>query len=143
MHMRAKLCIYVCQVMYMCARSNMCARPCTCVLRHVYMCYGYQFCACFYNTSFRFCNCFDGVVSFVFHFFPLKCKCNLHQPKKNAVKINNYLLYHKNNYYIMILFKQFYYIRLYFTVFLLARSNTRDIPFSNILISKKQFLCNK
>ena len=27
-----------------------------------------------------------------------------------------------------------YYIRLYFTVFLLARSNTRDIPFSNILI---------
>ena len=36
-----------------------------------------------------------------------------------------------------------YYIRLYFTVFLLARSNTRDIPFSNILISKKQFLCNK
>ena len=27
--------------------------------------------------------------------------------------------------------------------FLLARSNTRDIPFSNILISKKQFLCNK
>jgi hypothetical protein len=31
---------------------------------------------------------------------------------------------------------------LYFTVFLLARSNTRDIPFSNILISKKQFLCN-
>ena len=39
--------------------------------------------------------------------------------------------------------KLFYYIRLYFTVFLLARSNTRDIPFSNILISKKQFLCNK
>jgi hypothetical protein len=37
----------------------------------------------------------------------------------------------------------YYYIRLYFTVFLLARSNTRDIPFSNILISKKQFLCNK
>jgi hypothetical protein len=36
-----------------------------------------------------------------------------------------------------------YYIRLYFTVFLLARSNTRDIPFSNILISKKQFLCDK
>jgi uncharacterized protein Usg len=36
-----------------------------------------------------------------------------------------------------------YYIRLYFTVFLLARSNTRDIPFSNILISKKQFLCNQ
>ena len=36
-----------------------------------------------------------------------------------------------------------YYIRLYFTVFLLARSNTRDIPFSNILIIKKQFLCNK
>jgi hypothetical protein len=35
-----------------------------------------------------------------------------------------------------------YYIRLYFTVFLLARSNTRDIPFSDILISKKQFLCN-
>jgi hypothetical protein len=35
-----------------------------------------------------------------------------------------------------------YYIRLYFTVFLLARSNTRDIPFSNILISKKQCLCN-
>jgi hypothetical protein len=32
---------------------------------------------------------------------------------------------------------------LYFTVFLLVRSNTRDIPFSNILISKKQFLCNK
>jgi hypothetical protein len=28
--------------------------------------------------------------------------------------------------------KLFYYIRLYFTVFLLARSNTRDIPFSNI-----------
>jgi hypothetical protein len=27
-------------------------------------------------------------------------------------------------------------IRLYFTVFLLARSNPRDIPFSNILISK-------
>jgi hypothetical protein len=27
----------------------------------------------------------------------------------------------------------YYYIRLYFTVFLLARSNTRDIPFSNIL----------
>ena len=27
--------------------------------------------------------------------------------------------------------------------FLLARSNTRDIPFSNILISKKQFMCNK
>ena len=26
----------------------------------------------------------------------------------------------------------YYYIRLYFTVFLLARSNTRDIPFSNI-----------
>jgi hypothetical protein len=39
--------------------------------------------------------------------------------------------------------KKYYYIRLYFTVFLLARSNTRDIPFSNILISKKQFLCNK
>ena len=39
--------------------------------------------------------------------------------------------------------KIYYYIRLYFTVFLLARSNTRDIPFSNILISKKQFLCNK
>jgi hypothetical protein len=37
----------------------------------------------------------------------------------------------------------YYYIRLYFTVFLLARSNTHDIPFSNILISKKQFLCNK
>ena len=37
----------------------------------------------------------------------------------------------------------YYYIRLYFTVFLLARSNTRDIPFSNILISKKQCLCNK
>jgi hypothetical protein len=36
-----------------------------------------------------------------------------------------------------------YYIRLYFTVFLFARSNTHDIPFSNILISKKQFLCNK
>ena len=36
-----------------------------------------------------------------------------------------------------------YYIRLYFTVFLFARSNTRDIPFSNILISKKQFLCNR
>jgi hypothetical protein len=36
-----------------------------------------------------------------------------------------------------------FYIRLYFTVFLLARSNTRDIPFSNILISKKQFPCNK
>ena len=36
----------------------------------------------------------------------------------------------------------YYYIRLYFTVFLLARSNTRDIPFSNILISKKQFLYN-
>ena len=35
-----------------------------------------------------------------------------------------------------------YYIRLYFIVFLLARSNTHDIPFSNILISKKQFLCN-
>jgi hypothetical protein len=34
----------------------------------------------------------------------------------------------------------YYYIRLYFTVFLLARSNTRDIPFSNILISKKQFI---
>jgi hypothetical protein len=30
-----------------------------------------------------------------------------------------------------------------FTVFLLARSNTHDIPFSNILISKKPFLCNK
>ena len=28
-----------------------------------------------------------------------------------------------------------YYIRLYFTVFLLARSNTRDIPYSNILIN--------
>ena len=39
--------------------------------------------------------------------------------------------------------KLVYYIRLYFTVFLLARSNTCDIPFSNILISKKQFLCNK
>ena len=39
--------------------------------------------------------------------------------------------------------KIFYYIRLYFTVFLLARSNTHDIPFSNILISKKQFLFNK
>jgi hypothetical protein len=39
--------------------------------------------------------------------------------------------------------KHIYYIRLYFTVLLLARSNTRDIPFSNILISKKQFLCNK
>ena len=26
--------------------------------------------------------------------------------------------------------KKYYYIRLYFTVFLLARSNTRDIPFS-------------
>ena len=39
--------------------------------------------------------------------------------------------------------KSNYYIRLYFTVFLLARSNTRDIPFSNILISKKLFLCNK
>ena len=38
---------------------------------------------------------------------------------------------------------KYYYIRLYFTVFLLARSNIRDIPFSNILISKKQFLCNK
>ena len=38
---------------------------------------------------------------------------------------------------------KYYYIRVYFTVFLLARSNTRDIPFSNILISKKQFLCNK
>jgi len=37
----------------------------------------------------------------------------------------------------------FYYIMLYFTVFLLARSNTRDIPFSNILISKKLFMCNK
>ena len=36
-----------------------------------------------------------------------------------------------------------YYIRFYFTVFLLVSSNTRDIPFSNILISKKQFLCNK
>ena len=42
-----------------------------------------------------------------------------------------------------IVYIYFYYIRLYFTVFLLARSNTRDIPFSNILISKKQFLCNK
>jgi hypothetical protein len=40
-------------------------------------------------------------------------------------------------------YKYYYYIRLYFTVFLLARSNTRDIQFSNILISKKQFLCNK
>ena len=40
-------------------------------------------------------------------------------------------------------YKYYYYIRLYFTVFLLARTNTRDIPFSNILISKKQFLCNK
>jgi hypothetical protein len=37
----------------------------------------------------------------------------------------------------------FYYIKLYFTVFLLARSNTCHIPFSNILISKKLFLCNK
>ena len=36
-----------------------------------------------------------------------------------------------------------YYIRLYSTVFLLARINTRDVPFSNILISKKQFRCNK
>ena len=40
------------------------------------------------------------------------------------------------------LYMYIYYIRLYFTVFLMARSNTRDIPFSNILISKKQFLCN-
>ena len=39
--------------------------------------------------------------------------------------------------------KKIYYIRLYFTIFLLARSNTHDIPFSNILISKMQFLCNK
>ena len=37
----------------------------------------------------------------------------------------------------------FYYTRLYFTYFLLARSNTRDILFSNILISKNQFMCNK
>jgi hypothetical protein len=44
---------------------------------------------------------------------------------------------------VKILNNIYYYIRLYFTVFLLARSNTRDIPFSNILISKKQFLCNK
>ena len=42
-----------------------------------------------------------------------------------------------------IIYKYIYYITLYFTVFLLARSNTRDIPFSNILIRKKQFLCNK
>jgi hypothetical protein len=32
---------------------------------------------------------------------------------------------------------------LWLTVFLLARSNSHDIPFSSILISKKQFLCNK
>ena len=35
------------------------------------------------------------------------------------------------------------YIRLYFTIFLLARSNTRYIPFSSILISKKQIMCTK
>ena len=45
--------------------------------------------------------------------------------------------------FIILFNKDNYYIRLYFTVFLLARSNTRDIPFSNILISKKQFRCNK
>jgi hypothetical protein len=39
--------------------------------------------------------------------------------------------------------KDYYYIRLYFAVFLLAGSNTRDIPFSNILISKMQFLWNE
>jgi hypothetical protein len=36
----------------------------------------------------------------------------------------------------------YYYIRLYFTVFLLTRSNTRDIPFSNILITLKNFFEN-
>jgi hypothetical protein len=49
------------------------------------------------------------------------------------IKANKSKLINKCNYYIM----------LYFTVFLLARSNARDIPFSNILISKKQYLCNK
>jgi hypothetical protein len=51
---------------------------------------------------------------------------------------------HKNSYRpLQKIIIVYYYIRLYFTVFLLARSNTLDIPFSNILINKKQFLCNK
>jgi hypothetical protein len=59
-------------------------------------------------------------------------------PNWNLININELAMDRKwwNNSYIL-----YYYIRLYFTVFLLARSNTRDIPFSNILISKKQFLC--
>jgi hypothetical protein len=51
-----------------------------------------------------------------------------------------HIMVHSEIYVITILTSIFfYYIRLYFTVFLLARSNTRDIPFSNIWITKKQF----
>jgi hypothetical protein len=53
--------------------------------------------------------------------------------KCSVISTSFIILFNKDNYYII----------LYFTVFLLARSNTRDIPFSNILISKKQFRCNK
>jgi hypothetical protein len=47
--------------------------------------------------------------------------------KCSVISTSFIILSNKDNYYIM----------LYFTVFLLARSNTRDIPFTNILISKK------
>ena len=57
----------------------------------------------------------------------------------NISQDNTYCITH----FYLKLNSNLYYIRLYFTVFLLARSNTRDIPFSNILISRKQFLCNK
>ena len=53
------------------------------------------------------------------------------------------IIYSIYNTYIISHCIYIYYIRLYFTVFPLARSNTREIPFPNILISKKKILCNK
>jgi hypothetical protein len=51
-------------------------------------------------------------------------------------------LFNKSKFYLKIFLSLLLHKALFYC-FLLARSNTRDIPFSNVLISKKQFLCNK
>jgi hypothetical protein len=91
----------------------------------------------FYCREIAFCEIFETFWKFYhFEFF------------WNSMKFLKVLKFYENFEFLKkkmkfsnLLKKKF--IRLYFTVFLLARSNTRDIPFSNILISKKQFLCNK
>ena len=87
---------------------------------------------------------FGGGYFSVQYMYTSNVKYILHKIKVSCIA-NQQMLRHKHGrqWNFISLNIIYYYIRLYFTVFLLARSNTRDIPFSNILISKKQFLCNK